>query len=65
MEVGIMGLAASGKSTVFSLLTGQDSEAPSARHGSVRIGMAQVPDSRLDALSELLKQFGLPFSTTE
>ena len=55
MEVGIMGLAASGKSTVFSLLTGQDSEAPSARHGSVRIGMAQVPDSRLDALSELYR----------
>lgn len=53
MEVGIMGLAASGKSTVFSLLTGQDLEAPSARHGSVRIGIAKVPDPRLDALSKL------------
>jgi GTP-binding protein YchF len=51
MEVGIMGLTASGKSTVFGLLTGQDPEGPSARHGSVRIGIARVPDSRLDALS--------------
>jgi GTP-binding protein YchF len=55
MEVGIMGLTASGKSTVFGLLTGQEPVAPSARHGSVRIGVARVPDSRLDALSEMYK----------
>jgi GTP-binding protein YchF len=50
MQVGIMGLAASGKSTVFGLLTGQDS---ATRHGSVQVGMAQVPDERLDALSSM------------
>jgi hypothetical protein len=53
MEVGIMGLAASGKSTLFGLLTGQDPDAPTARHGSVQIGIARVPDSRLDALSSM------------
>ena len=53
MEVGIMGLAASGKSTLFGLLTGQPSDAPTARHGSVQIGIAKVPDPRLDALSAM------------
>jgi hypothetical protein len=53
MEVGIMGLAASGKSTLYGLLTGQEPGAPAARHGSVQIGVARVPDTRLDALSAL------------
>jgi len=53
MDVGIMGLAASGKSTLFGLLTGQDPDAPAARHGSVQIGIARVPDPRLDALSAM------------
>jgi len=53
MEVGIMGLAASGKSTLFGLLTGQETDAPTARHGSVQIGIARVPDLRLDALSAM------------
>jgi GTP-binding protein YchF len=53
MEVGIMGLAASGKSTVFGLLTGQDPQAPNCGHGCVRIGIARVPDPRLEALSEM------------
>jgi len=50
MDIGILGLAASGKSTIFNLLTGQESP---ARRDIVQTGMAQVPDSRLDALSEL------------
>jgi len=53
MEVGIMGLAASGKSTLFGLLTGQEPGAPAARHGSLQIGVARVPDARLDALSAM------------
>jgi GTP-binding protein YchF len=52
MEVGIMGLAASGKSTVFGLLTGQNL---ATRHGSVQIGVAKVPDARLDALSSMYR----------
>jgi GTP-binding protein YchF len=50
MEVGIMGLAASGKSSLFALLTGQGS---SARHCGAQIGIARVPDTRLDALSSM------------
>jgi hypothetical protein len=51
MEVGIMGLAASGKSTVFGLLTGQ--EATSARRDVAKIGIARVPDARLGALTTM------------
>jgi ribosome-binding ATPase YchF (GTP1/OBG family) len=53
MEVGIMGLTASGKSTVFGLLTGQSTDLTGTRHGSVQIGIARVPDPRLDALSAM------------
>jgi len=51
MEVGIMGLASSGKSTVFGLLTGQ--EATSTRRDAAQVGIARVPDARLDALSAM------------
>jgi len=50
MDIGILGLAASGKSTLFSLLTGQEA---STRHDSIQTGMARVPDTRLEALSEM------------
>jgi len=54
MEFGILGLELSGKTTLFSLLTGHE---PAAGHGkpSVHVGVAQVPDSRLDRLSALFK----------
>ena len=51
MEVGIMGLAVSGKSTVFGLLTGQ--AATSTRRDAAQIGIAQVPDPRLGALTTM------------
>ena len=53
MEVGIMGLASSGKSTLFSLLTGQDVMATPPRREGAQMGIARVPDPRLDALSAL------------
>jgi GTP-binding protein YchF len=53
MEVGIMGLASSGKSTIFRLLTGQDGSA--ARRDAAQIGVARVPDQRLEALSALFE----------
>lgn len=52
MDIGILGLASSGKSSLFSLLTGQEA---STRHDSVQSGIARVPDARLDALSALFK----------
>jgi len=53
MDVGILGLQASGKTTLFNLLTGQR-DAPPVRRG-VTMGVARVPDSRLDELSAMYK----------
>lgn len=47
MRFGIVGLEAAGKSTVFSLLTG----GPGGGRHDPRLGVARVPDHRLDALS--------------
>jgi len=54
MEFGIVGLELSGKTTLFSLLTGHD---PGAAHGkaATHVGIAQVPDPRLDRLSALFR----------
>jgi ribosome-binding ATPase YchF (GTP1/OBG family) len=54
MEVGILGLAASGKTTLFSLLTGSAGAlAGSARRDQATVGMGRVPDQRLDRLSQM------------
>jgi len=54
MEIGILGLAGSGKSTLFRLLTAQESNASSAaRRDQIVLGIAKVPDPRLDTLSAL------------
>lgn len=52
MEFGILGLAGAGKTTIFSLLTG--AEVPFGT-GKSHVGIARVPDRRLDLLSELFK----------
>jgi GTP-binding protein YchF len=56
MEVGILGLAGSGKTTLFSLLTA-NSEALAAggRRDQATVGMGQVPDGRLASLSAMYR----------
>jgi hypothetical protein len=49
MKIGIVGFSGSGKSTVFQWLTGTRSDPAKAQFG--QIGMAKVPDARLDLLS--------------
>jgi len=51
MKLGIVGLAASGKSTVFDALTQQQSNPGQNMEG--RIGTVKVPDTRVDSLSQL------------
>ena len=53
MDIGILGLSASGKSTLFTLLTGQ---AADARHDAVTTGMASVlmPWPEIDQMTEIL-----------
>ena len=52
MEIGILGLASSGKSTLFSLLTGHDA-GQAGRRDSAVMGIARVPDDRLERLSKM------------
>ncbi len=54
MEFGILGLELSGKTTLFSLLTGHPA-APDHHKPGAHVGIAQVPDPRLDRLSEMFK----------
>jgi GTP-binding protein YchF len=52
MKVGIIGLPSTGKSTLFSLLTGAPAAAPGGRP-EPRVGIARVPDPRVEALAEM------------
>src|SRR5690242_18916201 len=54
MKVGIIGLSSVGKSTLFQLLTGAPAPAPGGRP-EPRVGIARVPDRRLDRLTEMYK----------
>src|SRR5260370_42644667 len=53
MKIGIAGFSGSGKSTVFRWLTGVQPDPAKSQLGQV--GMAKVPDERLDFLSGLFR----------
>ena len=55
MDVAIIGLPQSGKTTVFNALTGGVADLPGAggRPGETRVGVAKVPDPRLDTLAQI------------
>jgi ribosome-binding ATPase YchF (GTP1/OBG family) len=50
MEVGIVGLPGSGKTTMFQALTGVE---PQLGTGKPNLGMAQIPDERLDQVARI------------
>ena len=50
MQIGLVGLPYSGKTTFFNLLTGLQRETGPGGKGEVHLGSAKVPDSRLDYL---------------
>lgn len=64
MKTGIVGLSSSGKSTLFQLLTGA---APVAHAGrpEPRLGIARVPDPRVDALARLYSPKKKTLATVE
>ena len=52
MKVAIIGLASVGKSTLFQLLTGAPAAPPGGRPRP-RLGIARVPDARVEALAAI------------
>ena len=55
MDIAIIGLPRSGKSTVFNALTRgkADTTGASGSAGQMRVGVVKVPDPRLDVLAEM------------
>src|SRR5262245_47812185 len=63
MKIGIAGVSGSGKSTVFHWLTGVKPDPAASQRG--QIGMAKIPDERLDWLSDQFKPKKTTFATVE
>jgi len=55
VRVGIVGLPQSGKTTVFTTLTGAHGDAGGHHGEAVALGIVKVPDERLDALAALFR----------
>jgi len=64
MTAGILGLSLSGKSTLFQLLTGAPAAAPGGRP-EPRVGVARVPDPRVDRLAEIFHPRKRTLATVE
>ena len=64
MKTAIIGLSSVGKSTLFQLLVGAAAPAPSGRP-EARVGIARVPDPRVDALSALYNPKKKTYATVE
>jgi GTP-binding protein YchF len=64
MRAGIIGLSSVGKSTLFELLTGTPPPPPGARP-EPRLGVARVPDPRVEALAALFEPRKKTLATVE
>src|SRR5262245_4462201 len=64
MKAGIVGLPLVGKSTLFQLLTGAKAAPPGGRP-EARVGIAKVPDSRVDALARMFTPKKKTYATVE
>ena len=64
MKIGIIGLSSVGKSTLFQLLTGAEAAAAGGRP-EARVGIARVPDGRVDRLSEMYRPKKKTWATVE
>ena len=66
MQIGIVGLLYSGKSTLFStLLSHQSGDEPASHHGATERGIIKVPDNRLDRLTEMFNPRKMVNATIE
>ncbi len=63
MQIGLVGLSYSGKTTLFQLLTGVKQSV--ASQGKANRGIVKVPDSRVDFLSAIYKPKKTTYATLE
>ena len=64
MRTGIIGLPLAGKTSLFKILTHKRVEGRAA-HAPIHVGMAQVPDPRLDELAKLFRPRKVTHTTVE
>lgn len=66
MKIGIVGLPRVGKTTLFKLLTqGRVDTSPWAGGREAHVGVAHVPDPRLDLLAEVVRPAKVTYSSIE
>lgn len=67
MKIAVIGLANSGKTTIFNALTGQNLETTiyPTLSAEPHIGMVKVPDPRIDKLVEIFRPKKTTFATVE
>lgn len=61
MKIGLVGTPQVGKTTLFQLLTNLETQASSREN----VGIARVPDSRIDALTAMYKPRKITYATIE
>lgn len=67
MKIGIIGLSKSGKTTIFNSLTRQNAAVSSFTTGKAdpNLGVAKVPDKRIEVLSNMFKPKKTTYSTVD
>lgn len=67
MKIGLIGLPSTGKTSLFNLLTGSEIEVSEFSTGKIEanIGIAKIPDERLDFLKEMYKPKKTTHATIE
>lgn len=67
MKIGLIGLPMVGKTTLFNLLTGSNIEIRGFTTGKIdaNLGIAKIPDNRIDFLSDMYKPKKTTYATIE
>ena len=65
MQTGIIGLAQTGKTSLFRILTGARVESRAQQPGQAHVGIARVPDARVAKLAELFQPKKITYAQVE